>query len=165
MLASSGWTTESCDAFGRYSTVYSEEFTVMNKAVSILAIASDSLGANLEPPLKMLAGQPFDLGLRMVDLDGFAVATYASNVSCALFDKLGVQQQQFLSGEGRMISNTDASSTSGGSAIFQGKAGARACDAIASGANDTAKYIMIIGIVETVALFVMIFTMTGLPKG
>lgn len=50
-----------------------------------------------------------------------------------------------------------------GSAIFQGKAGARACDAIASGANDTAKYIMIIGIVETVALFVMIFTMTGLP--
>jgi V/A-type H+-transporting ATPase subunit K len=50
-----------------------------------------------------------------------------------------------------------------GSAIFQGKAGARACDAIASGANDTAKYIMIIGVVETVALFVMIFTMTGLP--
>lgn len=52
-----------------------------------------------------------------------------------------------------------------GSAIFQGKAGARACDAIATGANDTAKYIMIIGVVETVALFVMIFTMTGLPAG
>lgn len=51
-----------------------------------------------------------------------------------------------------------------GSAIFQGKIGARACDAIASGANDTAKYIMVIGIVETVALFVMIFTMTGLPS-
>ncbi|WP_303315757.1 hypothetical protein Q4Q34_14200 [Flavivirga abyssicola] len=50
-----------------------------------------------------------------------------------------------------------------GSAIFQGKVGARACDAIAAGANDTAKYIMIIGVVETVALFVMIFTMTGLP--
>jgi V/A-type H+/Na+-transporting ATPase subunit K len=50
-----------------------------------------------------------------------------------------------------------------GSAIFQGKAGARACDAIAAGANDVAKYIMVIGIVETVALFVMIFTMTGLP--
>lgn len=53
----------------------------------------------------------------------------------------------------------------GVSAIFQGKVGARACDAIASGANDTAKYIMTIGIVETVALFVMIFTMTGLPTG
>ena len=51
------------------------------------------------------------------------------------------------------------------SAIFQGKVGARACDAIAAGANDTAKYIMIIGVVETVALFVMIFTMTGLPTG
>ncbi|MEZ4987861.1 MAG: hypothetical protein R2795_23005 [Saprospiraceae bacterium] len=51
-----------------------------------------------------------------------------------------------------------------GSAIFQGKVGARACDAIAAGANDTAKYIMVIGIVETVALFVMIFTMTGLPS-
>ncbi|MEL7124025.1 MAG: V-type ATP synthase subunit K [Bacteroidota bacterium] len=50
-----------------------------------------------------------------------------------------------------------------GSAIYQGKAGARACDAIASGANDIAKYIMVIGIIETVALFVMIFTMTGLP--
>ena len=50
-----------------------------------------------------------------------------------------------------------------GSAIFQGKVGARACDAVAAGANDTAKYIMIIGVVETVALFVMIFTMTGLP--
>lgn len=51
-----------------------------------------------------------------------------------------------------------------GSAIFQGKVGARACDAIASGAQDTAKYIMVIGIVETVALFVMIFTMTGFPS-
>lgn len=51
-----------------------------------------------------------------------------------------------------------------GSAIFQGKVGARACDAIAAGATDTAKYIMVIGVVETVALFVMIFTMTGLPS-
>lgn len=50
-----------------------------------------------------------------------------------------------------------------GSAIFQGKVGARACDAIGSGASDIVKYIMIIGVVETVALFVMIFTMTGLP--
>jgi len=56
-----------------------------------------------------------------------------------------------------------AGAAMGASAIFQGKAGARACDAIGAGASDTAKYIMIIGIVETVALFVMIFTMTGLP--
>lgn len=50
------------------------------------------------------------------------------------------------------------------SAIFQGRVGARACDAIGAGASDTAKYIMTIGIVETVALFVMIFTLTGLPS-
>jgi V/A-type H+-transporting ATPase subunit K len=65
----------------------------------------------------------------------------------------------------QMMIGLAAGAAMGGSAIFQGKAGARACDAIAAGASDTAKYIMIIGIVETVALFVMIFTMTGLPNG
>lgn len=65
----------------------------------------------------------------------------------------------------QLIIGLGAGAAMAGSAIFQGKTGARACDAIASGANDTAKYIMIIGIVETVALFVMIFTMTGLPTG
>lgn len=65
----------------------------------------------------------------------------------------------------QMITGLVAGAAMAGSAIFQGKAGSRACDAIASGANETAKYIMIIGIVETVALFVMIFTMTGLPTG
>ena len=63
----------------------------------------------------------------------------------------------------QLLMGLAAGAAMGGSAIFQGKAGARACDAIAAGANDTAKYIMIIGIVETVALFVMIFTMTDLP--
>jgi V/A-type H+-transporting ATPase subunit K len=65
----------------------------------------------------------------------------------------------------QMIIGLGAGAAMAGSAIFQGRTGARACDAIASGANDTAKYIMVIGIVETVALFVMIFTMTGLPTG
>ena len=63
----------------------------------------------------------------------------------------------------QMMIGLAAGAAMAGSAIFQGKTGARACDAIASGASDIAKYIMIIGIVETVALFVMIFTMTGLP--
>ncbi|MFC2114318.1 V-type ATP synthase subunit K [Bacteroidota bacterium] len=63
----------------------------------------------------------------------------------------------------QLILGLVAGAAIGASAIFQGKVGARACDAIASGANETAKYIMLIGIVETVALFVMIFTMTGLP--
>ena len=63
----------------------------------------------------------------------------------------------------QMIIGIGAGAAMAGSAIFQGRTGARACDAIAAGAVDTAKYIMVIGIVETVALFVMIFTMTGLP--
>lgn len=63
----------------------------------------------------------------------------------------------------QMMMGLAAGAAMAGSAIFQGKTGARACDAIGSGASDIAKYIMIIGIVETVALFVMIFTMTGLP--
>ena len=63
----------------------------------------------------------------------------------------------------QLIIGLGAGAAMAASAMFQGKAGARACDAIASGANDTAKYIMVIGIVETVALFVMIFIMTGLP--
>jgi V/A-type H+-transporting ATPase subunit K len=65
----------------------------------------------------------------------------------------------------QIIIGLAAGAAMAGSAIFQGRVGARACDAIASGASDIAKYIMIIGIVETVALFVMIFTMTGLPTG
>ncbi len=65
----------------------------------------------------------------------------------------------------QMVIGLLAGAAMAGSAIFQGRTGARACDAIAAGANDTAKYIMIIGIVETVALFVMIFTMTGLLTG
>ncbi|MFQ3579339.1 MAG: hypothetical protein SNJ71_04265 [Bacteroidales bacterium] len=64
----------------------------------------------------------------------------------------------------QVIIGIAAGAAMGVSAIFQGKAGARVCDAVASGANDTSKYIMIIGIIETVALFVMIFTMTGIPK-
>ncbi len=65
----------------------------------------------------------------------------------------------------QLLMGLGAGAAMAGSAIFQGKAGARACDAIASGASDIAKYIMVIGIVETVALFVMIFMMTGLPAG
>jgi V/A-type H+-transporting ATPase subunit K len=45
----------------------------------------------------------------------------------------------------------------GCSAFFQGKVGARAADALAETGKGTANYFMVIGIVETVALFVMVF--------
>lgn len=49
------------------------------------------------------------------------------------------------------------------SALMQGKAAAKASDALAETGKGFANYIMVIGIIETVALFVMIFAMIRLP--
>jgi len=43
------------------------------------------------------------------------------------------------------------------SAFYQGKVAARAADSLAETGKGTANYFMVIGIVETVALFVMVF--------
>ena len=45
----------------------------------------------------------------------------------------------------------------GFSAFFQGKVAARSADSLAETGKGTANYFMVIGIVETVALFVMVF--------
>ncbi len=50
----------------------------------------------------------------------------------------------------------------GASAWFQGRIGALASDALAEGKKGFAYYIMVLGIVETVGLFVMVFFMTTL---
>lgn len=52
----------------------------------------------------------------------------------------------------------------GMSAYMQGKAGAKAADALAETGKGFGNYIMVVGIIETVALFVMVFTMTAIPK-
>ncbi len=52
----------------------------------------------------------------------------------------------------------------GASAYMQGKAAARASDALAETGKGFGNYIMVLGIIETVALFVMVFVMTALPK-
>ncbi len=52
----------------------------------------------------------------------------------------------------------------GMSAYMQGKAGAKASDALAETGKGFGNYIMVIGVIETVALFVMVFCMTALPK-
>jgi V/A-type H+-transporting ATPase subunit K len=52
----------------------------------------------------------------------------------------------------------------GASAWMQGKAGASAADALAETGKGFGNYIMVLGVVETVALFVMVFIMTALPK-
>ena len=51
----------------------------------------------------------------------------------------------------------------GMSAYMQGKAGAKAADALAETGKGFGNYIMVLGVIETVALFVMVFTMTALP--
>lgn len=50
------------------------------------------------------------------------------------------------------------------SAYLQGKASAKACDALAETGQGFGNYIMVIGIIETVAIFVMVFTLIALPK-
>lgn len=51
----------------------------------------------------------------------------------------------------------------GVSAYMQGKAAARACDALAETGRGFGNYIMVLGVIETVALFVMVFSMMALP--
>ena len=50
------------------------------------------------------------------------------------------------------------------SALIQGKAGAKASDALAETGKGFVNYVMVVGVIETVALFVMIFAMIALPK-
>lgn len=64
----------------------------------------------------------------------------------------------------QMIIGLVAGLAIGFSAVMQGKAAARACDALAETGKGFANYMLVLGIIETVALFVMIFCMIALPK-
>ena len=50
------------------------------------------------------------------------------------------------------------------SALFQGRAAAAACDAQAETGQGLANYVIALGVVETVAIFVMVFTIIALGK-
>ncbi len=50
------------------------------------------------------------------------------------------------------------------SAYMQGKAAAKGADALAETGKGFGNYLMVVGIIETVALFVMVFTMTAIPR-
>ncbi len=64
----------------------------------------------------------------------------------------------------QMIIGLLAGLAMGFSAYMQGKAGARAADALAETGKGFGNYIMVLGVIETVALFVMVFCMMALPK-
>ena len=65
----------------------------------------------------------------------------------------------------QMILGAIAGIAMGVSAYMQGKAGARASDALAETGKGFGQYIMVLGVIETVALFVMAFCMMAIPKG
>jgi V/A-type H+-transporting ATPase subunit K len=64
----------------------------------------------------------------------------------------------------QMVLGAAAGLAMGASAWMQGKAGASAADALAETGKGFGNYIMVLGVIETVALFVMVFIMTALPK-
>lgn len=64
----------------------------------------------------------------------------------------------------QMILGGFAGAAIGVSAFVQGKAAAKACDAFGETGKGFGNYMMVIGITETVAVFVLVFTMMALPK-
>lgn len=72
----------------------------------------------------------------------------------SLRDKLGTMDPGLLLGLGVL-----GGLAMGYSAAFQGKAGAAAADALAETGKGTAQYLIVLGIVETVAVFVLVFMM------
>ncbi len=67
-------------------------------------------------------------------------------------------------GKAQMLLGAFAGFAMGLSAFMQGKASAKACDALTETGKGFGNYIMVIGIIETVALFIMVFCLTALPK-
>lgn len=51
----------------------------------------------------------------------------------------------------------------GASAWYQGRAGAGGCDAFAETGKGFANYLMILGVIETVAIFALVFSFLALP--
>jgi V/A-type H+-transporting ATPase subunit K len=64
----------------------------------------------------------------------------------------------------QMILGAFAGFAIGMSAFMQGRAAAKAADALAETGKGFGQYMMVIGVIETVAIFVMVFTMTAIPK-
>ena len=69
-----------------------------------------------------------------------------------MLPRIGVADSWFMLGAGVL-----GGLAMGLSAWFQGKAGAAACDALGETGKGFANYIIVLGLIETVALFVMVF--------
>ncbi len=72
---------------------------------------------------------------------------------------------EFINWPAMLAAGIFGGSAMGASAWFQGKAGAAAADALADTGQGFGNYLMTLGIVETVALFVMVFVQGVLVLG
>ena len=64
-----------------------------------------------------------------------------------------------LDGVGKLAVGAFAGLAMGASALYQGKCSAYACDAFAETGQGFGNYILVVGLIETVALFVMVFSL------
>lgn len=64
-----------------------------------------------------------------------------------------------LDGVGKLAVGLFAGLAMGASALYQGKAAAYASDALAETGQGFGNYILVVGLIETVALFVMVFSL------
>lgn len=69
----------------------------------------------------------------------------------------GMANETFINWPAMLAAGLLGGAAMGASAWFQGKAGAAAADALADTGQGFGNYLMTLGIVETVALFVMVF--------
>lgn len=128
-------------------TIYG--FILMNKIIGVCDIAAYLSPETLSAAREAAAAAGSTAWLTFVPADALATAQEALRsvavnwpqmLSAGLFGGLGM----------------------GASAWFQGKAGAAGADALAETGQGFGNYLMTIGIVETVALFVMVFLMINI---
>lgn len=85
---------------------------------------------------------------------------YGMILMFTLFNKLSVQG----AGVPCLLLGIFAGLAIGASALFQGRAGAAACDSQAETGQGFTNYLAALGIVETVAIFAMVFTLIAIGK-
>ena len=99
--------------------------------------------------------------------------TTSTKLQCETLKKLGFEVEENLAGiptafSGRWGSGKPVIGILGGlalmiSAIFQGKAAAGSCVAFAESNQGFANYLMVLGIIETCAIFALIFSLMVMP--
>ena len=141
------------EVFGEFGFVFALTLPAIGSALGTCAAGMATLGAwkkcyleNRNPPFILVAfvGAPLSqviYGMILMNaLKGTGEIENMAQISAGFFGGLAI----------------------GFSSWMQGRAGAMAADALVSTGKGFGNYLMILGIIETVALFVMVFLMTAL---